>query len=444
MDSTEAGQHAGDACTAGPRWPQTSDTYSEGGPDWHRHLGGRRLERWALRLQEFQIKIVHRPSPQQKHVDCLSRAPLAPPADQQPMQLDEFPDRVVLNVALLPADSVNPDANKDAPSLWCNPWCEHLAEMAHHAHKEARYALAAASRFTKPLAKMHKILQTAGEEENHHGTESTEDAREASCTTARQSVSKRTRPQTMQGTRDVPLPSRIPLTTIVQAQQRDEECRKLAEIETQPRDTWPSHLRQSALTLVRVCDILCVRISNGKPRIVLPLELREHAIRAHHLSYYGGHFGLHETRARLAERYWWPSLRRDVKMFMRKCVLCMAHTHDPRRWKWLSLPIGTPFELVAMDLYGPLTVTETGNAYILVFIDHHIRWVELVPLKQPTASTLAGAFFASWISRWGVPRAILSDNGPQFTAELLRHLCHVYGITKLTAAPYHPRGNSIV
>ncbi|KAL8445282.1 hypothetical protein Emed_005750 [Eimeria media] len=248
----------------------------------------------------------------------------------------------------------------------------------------------------------------------------------------------------MQGTRDVPLPSRIPLTTIVQAQQRDEECRKMAEIGTQPRDTWPPNLRRSALTFVRVCDILCVRIANGKPRIVLPLELRDHAIRAHHLSYYGGHFGLHKTRARLAERYWWSSLRRDVKMFMRKCVLCMAHTHDPRRWKWLSLPIGTPFELVAMDLYRPLTATETGNAYILVFIDHHTRWVELVPLKQPTASTVADAFFASWISRWGVPRAILSDNGPQFTAELLRHLCHVYGIAKLTAAPYHPRGNSIV
>ncbi|KAL8441664.1 hypothetical protein Emed_007526 [Eimeria media] len=406
------------------------------------------------------IKIVHRPGSQQKHVDCLSRAPLALPAGQQPMQLDEFPDRVVLNVALLPADSVNRDASKDAVSLWCNPWCEHLAEVAHHAHKEARYALGAASRFSRPVAKTHAIMQTAGEEGedsviveltedeaeqsgpgSHDVTRSTvEVARDACSTTARQGVSTRARPQTMQGTRDVPLPSRIPLTTIVQAQKRDEECRKLAEIETQPRDTWPSQLRRSALTLVRVCDILCVRIANGKPRIILPLELREHAIRAHHLSYYGGHFGLHKTRARLAERYWWPSLRRDVKMFMRKCVLCMAHTHDPRRWKWSSLPIGTPFELVAMDLYGPLTVTETGNAYILVFIDHHTRWVELVPLKQPTASTVADAFFVSWISRWGVPRAILSDNGPQFTAELLRHLCQVYGITKLTAAPYHPRG----
>ncbi|KAL8434217.1 hypothetical protein ACSSS7_003289 [Eimeria intestinalis] len=37
-----------------------------------------RLEDWALRLQEFRLKVQHRSCTQRKHVDCLSRAPLCP------------------------------------------------------------------------------------------------------------------------------------------------------------------------------------------------------------------------------------------------------------------------------------------------------------------------------------------------------------------------------
>ncbi|KAL8451263.1 hypothetical protein Emag_002820 [Eimeria magna] len=57
----------------------------------------RRLERWALRLQEFSFKVIHRPGAQQKHVDCLSRAPLPPTPTQRPLILDEFHVRTVLH-----------------------------------------------------------------------------------------------------------------------------------------------------------------------------------------------------------------------------------------------------------------------------------------------------------------------------------------------------------
>ena len=58
----------------------------------------RRLERWALRLQEFRFTIAPRPAAQQKHVDALSRAPVPAVADQRPIELDVFPERVVLCV----------------------------------------------------------------------------------------------------------------------------------------------------------------------------------------------------------------------------------------------------------------------------------------------------------------------------------------------------------
>ncbi|KAL8449956.1 hypothetical protein Emag_003476 [Eimeria magna] len=186
-------------------------------------------------------------------------------------------------------------------------------------------------------------------------------------------------------------------------------------------------------------DLVYVRIGDALPRVVLPAIFRSRAIQAHHLSYYGGHLGVFKTAARLACRYWRPHLHRDVLAYFRRCPFCIIKTDAPRKWKWLNLPIGTPFELIAIDLFGPLPLTRRGNNHILVIIDHHTRWVEFVPLPNPTAAQVAQALFNQWISRWGVPRALLSDNGPQFTAELLRQLCTTFGISKLFAAPYNPR-----
>ena len=92
----------------------------------------------------------------------------------------------------------------------------------------------------------------------------------------------------------------------------------------------------------------------------------------------------------------------------------------PRPGRWLSLPIGTPFEIVTADIFGPLKPTARGHTYILVLIDHHTRCVELVALPETTAELVAEAIFERWISRWGTMRALLTDNGRHFTARLLQ------------------------
>ena len=186
-----------------------------------------------------------------------------------------------------------------------------------------------------------------------------------------------------------------------------------------------------------------IRPFPGRPRIVLPADFRQRAIYAHHLSYYGGHFGLAKTFARLVLRYWWPRQRANVRAFLARCMFCMANTQFSKPWRWLSLPIGTPFEIVAADIFGPLRPTARGHTHILILIDHHTRWVELIALHELTAELVAEAIFEQWISRWGTMRALLTDNKRQFTARLLQQLTDVYGIKHIYSSPYNPRGNSV-
>ena len=76
--------------------------------------------------------------------------------------------------------------------------------------------------------------------------------------------------------------------------------------------------------------------------------------------------------------------------------------------------------------------------------DRQTRWAELIALPEPTVELVAEAIFEQWVSRWGTMRALLTDNGRQFTARLLQRLTDVYGIKRIYSSPYNPRDNSVV
>ncbi|KAL8447032.1 hypothetical protein Emed_004662 [Eimeria media] len=357
----------------------------------------RRLERWALRLQEFQFDISHRPGTQQKHVDCLSRAPTPAKPDQAPLVLDEFPDRVVLHVC----NPAPPHPSSAPPRLVCADACAEVQRLAHRAHVEARLLRSCVLRVahhpeprtptTVPPADEEglEICLTDYEDEEREIRDTPVQPADAADTA--DDLAATPRPV---GGREVPLPVQAHHADLAKLQAEDPDCKRFRSLVDLPRVEWPAALARSQLAFSFEAGILCVTTSSkGTPRIVLPAALRHRAIHAHHLSYYGGHFGVAKTAERLWVRYWWPSLRRDVKQFLRRCAFCLATTDRPQAWRWLNLPIGTPFELVATDLFGPLRASATGNTHILVFLDHHTRWVELVALPAPTAASVAEAFF---------------------------------------------------
>ena len=105
---------------------------------------------------------------------------------------------------------------------------------------------------------------------------------------------------------------------------------------------------------------------------------------------------------------------------------------------------GFPFEFVALDIVGPLPVTPTGNRYVLVIVDYFTRWAEAVPLSAITAEAVALAFVHGWVSRFGAPRRLHSDQGSQFEARLFQSLCTILGIRKSRTTSYHPEGNGLV
>ena len=73
-----------------------------------------------------------------------------------------------------------------------------------------------------------------------------------------------------------------------------------------------------------------------------------------------------------------------------------------------------------------------------------MRYARAYMIKDQKASTAAKTLYERFISIFGVPERILTDQGKAFTSEVVEQLCSQFGISQLTATAYHPQGNGQV
>lgn len=178
-------------------------------------------------------------------------------------------------------------------------------------------------------------------------------------------------------------------------------------------------------------------------RILVPEPLREKIIENCHSVMWAGHPGTERTLSRVKQQYYWPKMNRDVDEFVKRCESC-AKRKSPNQ---LKVPLAAPyepvapFEMVSLDIVGPLPASKQGNKYLLTFIDHFSRYAEAVPLADQTAETTARAFVKYILTRHGVPERLLTDQGRNFTSELFTTTCKILGIKKLRTTAYHPESN---
>ena len=96
-----------------------------------------------------------------------------------------------------------------------------------------------------------------------------------------------------------------------------------------------------------------------------------------------------------------------------------------------KLPLGWPGDVLAMDVFGLLSTARSGARFVLACIDHFSRWIEVIALARVTEGQVVKPLRDVWTHHHGVPRLILSDNGPQFISEVLRNLSVSIGERKI-------------
>ena len=171
-----------------------------------------------------------------------------------------------------------------------------------------------------------------------------------------------------------------------------------------------------SFTLSNDVQILC-DTSTGFPRPVVPEVCRFQIFQdLHNLS----HPGTKITTKLIKDRFVWPRMEHDIKQWAQSCESCQrskVHRHTKSKLKEFLEPTDR-FQIVHMDIVGPLPTTSDGHSYILTLIDRSTRWIEACPLRSIVADEVAKAFVSSWVSRFGVPLYLITDRGRQFESEL--------------------------
>lgn len=93
---------------------------------------------------------------------------------------------------------------------------------------------------------------------------------------------------------------------------------------------------------------------------------------------------------------------------------------------------------VALDVIGPLPKSKRGNRFILVIGDHFTRWMEAFPLPDQQAEQVAEKLVHEFISRFGTPLQIHTDQGRNFESIIFKEICKLFEIKKTRSTFYRP------
>ena len=96
------------------------------------------------------------------------------------------------------------------------------------------------------------------------------------------------------------------------------------------------------------------------------------------------------------------------------------------------------FDVWGIDFMGPFPPSY-GHQYILVAVDYVSKWVEAAALSTNDSKVVVAFLKKNIFTRFGVPRAIISDGGSHFCNKAFEVLLEKYGVKHKVATPYHPQ-----
>ena len=189
----------------------------------------------------------------------------------------------------------------------------------------------------------------------------------------------------------------------------------------------PYWVRRQELTIEQGCILWGIRV-------IVPRSLQQQVLDELHNS----HSGIVRMKAVARSYVWWPGLDKDLEDLVKSCPKCQSCRNQPAAaplhpWLWPT----KPWERVHIDYAGPI-----DGKMMLVVVDAHSKWPEVIIMSSTTSQATIQAL-RNLFASYGLPRQLVSDNGPQFSSSEFAIFLRRNGIKHILSSPYHPSSNGL-
>nr|GEV95091.1 putative reverse transcriptase domain-containing protein [Tanacetum cinerariifolium] len=178
-------------------------------------------------------------------------------------------------------------------------------------------------------------------------------------------------------------------------------------------------------------------------RIWVPVygNLRTLIMNEAHATRYSIHTGANKMYYDLRGLYWWPGMKKDIVMYVSKCLTCSKVKSEHQKpsgllqqpeipeWKW---------ENITMDFINKLPRTRSGHDSIWVIVDRLTKSAHFLAVREDyKTEKLARLYINEIIARHGVPVLIISDRDSYFTSRFWKSLQKALGTRLDLSTAYH-------
>ena len=131
----------------------------------------------------------------------------------------------------------------------------------------------------------------------------------------------------------------------------------------------------------------------------------------------------------LIPHFWWTKMKKEIVAYVARCDTCCRVKAIHMKPVGMLQPLLVPaykWEDVSMDFITGLPTTRKGNDSIWVIIDQLTKSAHFIlVITRYRPPEYADLYIAKIVKLHGIPKTIISDRCPQFTAHFLERMQRV-------------------
>ena len=209
-----------------------------------------------------------------------------------------------------------------------------------------------------------------------------------------------------------------------------------------PDDKGRAHKVQIQLARFSLVDGQLYKRSLGRPYLkCLTPEQGQYVLAELHEGICGNHPGGRTLAHRAhTQGYYWPTLKIDAANYVRKCDPCQRMSTILKSPVQDLIFISSPWSFAqwGIDIVGLFPTAPAQKKLLLVATDYFSKWIEADAFASIKDRDVTQFICKNIVCRFGIPRSIVSDNGPQFDSRVYRDFCQELKIRNLYSTSRYP------